>query len=330
MSGINISFKFSGQTFDLPVELDSTVGLLKTQIESSGKCGELPANGMRLIFKGRILKDDDVALSSLGLDVGNTIHIVRNAPTAATSAVPAAPAAPVSNSSSSVPSSTTAPSSTAPVDPFAAMGISADMLGQNTSGLPDAMFQNAANAFNNPMMMEMASQMMQMPGFSDMLTQQMRSDPHMQQLFQSNPMYEQMLSNPAFMREALSPERFQQMVQMSRMFGGGNAAAAGGNSSMPAGMPDMNALMAAMGGLGGAPGAQQQMPDMSALMAAMGGGLGGAVNDSRPPAERFATQLEQLQNMGFIDRDANLQALTETRGDVNEAITRLLDRGMGN
>ena len=41
--------------------------------------------------------------------------------------------------------------------------------------------------------------------------------------------------------------------------------------------------------------------------------------DNRPPEERFATQLEQLTTMGFIDREANLQALAASMGDVNQS-----------
>lgn len=42
------------------------------------------------------------------------------------------------------------------------------------------------------------------------------------------------------------------------------------------------------------------------------------------PEVRFQQQLEQLNAMGFINREANLQALIATGGDVNAAIERLL------
>lgn len=42
------------------------------------------------------------------------------------------------------------------------------------------------------------------------------------------------------------------------------------------------------------------------------------------PEERFRVQLDQLATMGFMDRAANLQALTATGGDVNAAIERLI------
>ncbi|CAF0885841.1 unnamed protein product [Didymodactylos carnosus] len=45
-----------------------------------------------------------------------------------------------------------------------------------------------------------------------------------------------------------------------------------------------------------------------------------------PPEQRFAVQLEQLVAMGFGNREANLQALVATMGDINAAIERLLSQ----
>merc|ERR550534_1367750 len=53
------------------------------------------------------------------------------------------------------------------------------------------------------------------------------------------------------------------------------------------------------------------------------GGLGGGAPNI-PPEERFRVQLDQLAGMGFLDRAANIQALTATGGDVNAAIERLI------
>ncbi|XP_041367911.1 ubiquilin-1-like [Gigantopelta aegis] len=52
--------------------------------------------------------------------------------------------------------------------------------------------------------------------------------------------------------------------------------------------------------------------------------VGGTINQA--PEQRFASQLEQLASMGFIDREANITALTATMGDVNAAIDRLLQQ----
>lgn len=48
---------------------------------------------------------------------------------------------------------------------------------------------------------------------------------------------------------------------------------------------------------------------------------------NQPPEQRYRTQLEQLAAMGFVNREANLQALIATFGDVNAAIERLLNMG---
>lgn len=51
------------------------------------------------------------------------------------------------------------------------------------------------------------------------------------------------------------------------------------------------------------------------------------VVDTRPLEEVYESQLKSLQEMGFIDIAANIQALQETGGDINSAVTRLLERG---
>uniref|UniRef100_A0A8D0DVV3 Ubiquilin-4 n=1 Tax=Salvator merianae TaxID=96440 RepID=A0A8D0DVV3_SALMN len=52
--------------------------------------------------------------------------------------------------------------------------------------------------------------------------------------------------------------------------------------------------------------------------------LAGANSQAQNPEVRFQQQLEQLNAMGFINREANLQALIATGGDINAAIERLL------
>ena len=84
------------------------------------------------------------------------------------------------------------------------------------------------------------------------------------------------------------------------------------------GIPEAAAgLGGGLGGLGGFGG--------------LGGGLGGAsarpaapAADTRPPEERFATQLQQLEQMGFTNKQNNIAALTATNGELNAAVDRLV------
>jgi len=75
---------------------------------------------------------------------------------------------------------------------------------------------------------------------------------------------------------------------------------------------------------GGTPG------NMNALLQSLmgGGGLMGGGPGAPPPvenpAEAYASQLQQLSDMGFYDRDANIRALQATGGNVNAAVERLL------
>jgi ubiquilin len=90
----------------------------------------------------------------------------------------------------------------------------------------------------------------------------------------------------------VTPEMMQQAMQMMQnggfndMFGG-----AGG-----------------FGGMGGAGGAASPPPPA----------------DTRPPEERYADQLRQLNDMGFTDFDANVAALRRSGGSVQGAVEQLL------
>jgi ubiquilin len=46
--------------------------------------------------------------------------------------------------------------------------------------------------------------------------------------------------------------------------------------------------------------------------------------DNRPPEEKFAVQLTQLEGMGFVNKEVNIQALTASNGNVDAAVERIL------
>jgi len=92
--------------------------------------------------------------------------------------------------------------------------------------------------------------------------------------------------------------------------------------------PNLVPSPATAGGSPGTPAAGQPNQDQfSQFMTQMMGQMR-AGNPEQAPEERFASQLDQLASMGFVDRQANIQALIATMGDVNAAVERLLGGGL--
>jgi ubiquilin len=116
---------------------------------------------------------------------------------------------------------------------------------------------------------------------------------------------------------------------------GGNGGAQGMNPFDPQQNPFlrdpalMQQMMQAMGGQGGEGGAAGANPLASLLgNGGLGGGFGGfgapQPPDNRPPEERYADQLRQLNDMGFFEFDRNIEALRRAGGSVQGAIEYLL------
>ncbi|XP_007547738.1 ubiquilin-4 isoform X1 [Poecilia latipinna] len=173
---------------------------------------------------------------------------------------------------------------------------------------------------------ELASQvMMNNPLFS--------GNPQLQEQFRSQlPIFLQQMQNPEALSVMTNPRAMQALMQIqqglqtlqteapglmpSLMTGGIPGVPTGG--AVPAENPASSPSSAATNP------AQQQLMQQMLQMFAGGGGSGGGNGTSQTPEVRFQTQLDQLNAMGFINREANLQALIATGGDINAAIERLL------
>jgi ubiquilin len=332
---LNVNFKVSGagaSTFSL--DLEPTQTFLEVKCLAMEKVGVEPAQ-MKIIFKGRILKDTDT-VEGVQVTAGSTMHVVKSAPSAGatvatpTTAAPSVPAPPAPASSApAVPAATVAPGAGA--DPFASMMGDPTMMqeamqmmggGGAAGGLGgmEHMLQNPQamqQMLQNPMVQQMMQSMFQNP---EMLQAMIQNNPMIQQRLQGNPMLQQMLSNPEMLRAMFNPQMMQTAMQMRSMMGNTGAPATVPQSPAPAG--------------NGAPASPMFDPAMlQNMMQAMQGGmgnnlsgLGGLSNpaDTTPPEERYAKQVQQLENMGFPDKHSNVQALVQSNGDVNMAINSLI------
>ena len=92
----------------------------------------------------------------------------------------------------------------------------------------------------------------------------------------------------------------------------------------PGAMPGAGAGAAGAGAGAGAAGAgagAQENPfmmDPTLMQQMMGSGppMASPAADTRPPREKYASQLAQIKEMGFNDEDAILQILEQTGGNV--------------
>jgi ubiquilin len=80
-------------------------------------------------------------------------------------------------------------------------------------------------------------------------------------------------------------------------------------------------MMQSMGGQGGEGAAANPF---SALFGGQGGFGSPAPQDNRPPEERYADQLRQLNDMGFYEFERNIEALRRAGGSVQGAVEYLL------
>lgn len=139
-----------------------------------------------------------------------------------------------------------------------------------------------------------------------------------------NPEMQQMMSNPQALNALLQIQQGLEQLRTAAPSLVGNLGLGVGNATAtPTTTPPAPAAPP------NAPPRQQQNSElftqfMQRMMSAM---ANNQTNSSQPPEQRYSQQLEQLTAMGFLNREANLQALIATFGDVNAAVERLLALG---
>jgi len=118
----------------------------------------------------------------------------------------------------------------------------------------------------------------------------------------------------------MSPEMMQLAMQMMQNPQFASSVMGGAGAENPFGMsPEvMQQAMEAFAG-GSMP------PNFGNMFGGMGAGSPAAPPDTRPPEERYAEQLRQLNDMGFFEFDRNVDALRRSGGSVQGAIEQLLN-----
>ncbi|CAK9177914.1 unnamed protein product [Ilex paraguariensis] len=184
-------------------------------------------------------------------------------------------------------------------------GLALPELG-NTFGMLDPSVMS--QILQNPAISQMMQSLFSNPQY---MNQILGSNPQLRSMLDLNPQLREMMQNPEILRQLTSPETMQQMMalqqplaQLNRQQSTGEPAQTGGTTGTQNNM-GLELLMNMFGGLGA-------------------GGLTVPNTPDVPPEELYATQLSQLQEMGFFDTQENIRALRATSGNVHAAVERLL------
>lgn len=313
---ITIHIKLSGDSkYDVAVEPSATVAVLKTLIEAQA---EVKPEAQRLIYSGKVLKDLET-VELYKIQEGHTIHLVKSAAKAAPLAAPAA-----------------APAAAAvPLNIAAGQGSFnplADLTSARYAGytqLPLALMfgpDGGMGAFPDP---EQVEQMMLQPQFQEQMSSLLLNPQMLDFVIQQNPQLRalgpevrEMLLLPMFREMLSNPDAMRLMMSMNRGSRAGPAfPAPGSNPTLGSELGEAPAA-----GQAAAPAAGQNplaalfpngMPPMDFTPPAA---------DTRPPEERYESQLRQLNDMGFFDFDQNVAALRRSGGSVQGAIEFLLSQ----
>uniref|UniRef100_A0A4X2L934 Ubiquilin 1 n=1 Tax=Vombatus ursinus TaxID=29139 RepID=A0A4X2L934_VOMUR len=188
-----------------------------------------------------------------------------------------------------------------------------------------------AGMFNTPGMQSLLQQITENP----QLMQNMLSAPYMRSMMQSlsqNPDLAAQMQNPDTLSAMSNPRAMQALLQIQQ---GLQTLATEAPGLIPGFTPGLGGL----GNTGSSTGTNVSSsapsenttpssgttePGHQQFIQQMLQALAGANSQLQNPEVRFQQQLEQLSAMGFLNREANLQALIATGGDINAAIERLL------
>ncbi|XP_074136252.1 ubiquilin-1 isoform X7 [Sminthopsis crassicaudata] len=246
----------------------------------------------------------------------------------------------VGGTGSNVSSSTTSSTGQSNTMPNLGPGVGAGMF--NTPGMQSLLQQITENPqlmqnmLSAPYMRSMMQSLSQNP---DLAAQMMLNNPLFagnpqlqEQMRQQLPTFLQQMQNPDTLSAMSNPRAMQALLQIQQ---GLQTLATEAPGLIPGFTPGLGGLGNTGSSTGTnvsssapsentSPSSGTTEPGHQQFIQQMLQALAGANPQLQNPEVRFQQQLEQLSAMGFLNREANLQALIATGGDINAAIERLL------
>ncbi|KAI9932659.1 hypothetical protein ASPWEDRAFT_33567 [Aspergillus wentii DTO 134E9] len=224
--------------YTLTLPPSTPVSELKEKLSSS-EHADTPAERQRLIYSGRVLKDNET-LAAYKIKDGHTIHLVKSA------ASNQRQAAPTQSASTSAPAGASAnpPAGGVPTNLAAGTGNNplAGLTGARYAGfaqLPGAGMFGPDGGMGPPPDSDTMLDMLENPQFQSTINEALQNPAMIDMMIQQNPMLRdmgpgvrQMMQSPEFRRMLTDPASIRQMMQMQRAMGGGGLG--GGASAFPA------------------------------------------------------------------------------------------------
>lgn len=229
---ITVHIKSGQNKWDVTIDPSKTVSEFKEEI---ARVSEIPADNQRLIYSGKILKDDQT-VESYKIQEGHAIHLVKSGGvqgSIATSGSGGGSTSSPSNAESNTVPSNIASGQTGGFNPLSDLTSaryagftnlpSADMFGPDGGMNSMASQDDLLHMLDNPIFQSQMNEMLSNPQMIDFMIQ---SNPQLQamgpqarQLFQS-PFFRQMLTNPQMIRQSM------QFANMMNPDGSSNGEAA--------------------------------------------------------------------------------------------------------
>ncbi|KAJ5918016.1 Ubiquitin supergroup [Penicillium verhagenii] len=309
--------------FTITLPLSTPVLELKQKLSSS-EYADTPADRQRLIYSGRVLKDNET-LESYKIKDGHTIHLVKSA----------ASNQQRSNTSGQSSTSTASPAAPTPSQPAAGVPTNlaagtgnnplAGLTGARYAGfaqLPGAGLFGPDGGMGPPPDSDTMLNMLENPQFQSSINEALQNPQVIDMMIQQNPMLRDMgpgvrhmMQSPEFRRMLTDPNSIRQAMRMQQAMGmmGGGQGGAGNQNAFPA--PGVTNTTPE-----GNQGAQQQdvpanpfdLRNGPSPFASLFGGVPGA-NPFAPPSQPAATG-----TAGQAEGNEGTQN-TDTRSNTGEA-----------
>ncbi|KAF7590426.1 hypothetical protein BBP40_002882 [Aspergillus hancockii] len=223
--------------YTLTLPSSTPVSVLKEKLATS-EYADTPAERQRLIYSGRVLKDNET-LATYKIKDGHTIHLVKSAAsnqrqtsTSQTASTPT-PAGSSAAPATGVPTNLAAGTGNNPLAGLTGARYAgfaqlpgAGMFGPDGGMGPPPDADSMLHMLENPQFQSTINEALQNPAMIDMMIQQ---NPMLREM---GPGVRQMMQSPEFRRMLTDPNSLRQAMQLQRAMGGGGGLS--GSGSFPA------------------------------------------------------------------------------------------------